>query len=315
MRALVPIQVLMGHQLEAQANRILGVLSEFLNVNTLFVAVNDGTTNVIVASRNRSVVLAEPRDSAPLMDAYCRVVVEERQFVDIPNTAENDRTAAMPPTIQHGSLSFVGLPLVLRDGRVVGTLCGMDPDVMQLTSRQRILLDSMAEFLSYVFELEWQAYTDGLTGSGNRRLMDEWMDRVDTSGHKHVVFCDIDNLKELNDRWGHDVGDQAIRALAATLHEVFGAQGVVCRSGGDEFVVLLAEAHDEDVRAMAQQVHDGVACMAQLGIEGAMVGVTMGVAHTEDPHVTWRDAVRHADQIMLSAKREAKGSILWVGLS
>ncbi len=306
-----PLYVLATQPLEEQANKVLAVLSEFLGINTLFVAVNDGTTNVIVASRNRHAVLVEPSRS-PLAEAYCRVVIEDRQYVEIPDTVKNPRTSVLPPTHRLGSTVFVGVPLVLRDGRVIGTLCGMDADPVEVTPRQRMLLDTMAEFLSYVFELEWKSYTDSLTGSGNRRFMDTFMDDPQmASRRKSVVFCDMDNLKPLNDSWGHDVGDEALQRLADHLQEVFGPCGPVCRPGGDEFVVLLPDTPGEAASDMARRVRDAVQHVVLPETDNARISVTMGVASTADPAVPWRDLLRRADATMLEAKNTQKGSVVW----
>ncbi len=287
------------------------VLAEFLRINTLFVAVNDGTTNVIIASRNQSTILVEP-GHAPLAEAYCRVVVEDRQYVEIPDTTHNRRTTNLPPTHRLGPTTFFGVPLVLRDGRVVGTLCGMDTAGVRVTSQQRMLLDTMAEFLGFVFELEWQSYADALTGLGNRRYMDWFLneDSVATET-KSVVFCDMDNLKPINEMWGHAAGDQAIRLLADQLEQVFGKHGLVCRSGGDEFVVLLPGTPGRDAYVMAQQVHEALHRMVLSGAENTPVSITMGVASTADSAVGWRDVVRRADAVLLETKHADKGTVVW----
>lgn len=306
------LQILRSTRTTEQANKILAVMSEFLEVNTLFVALNDGITNVMLATRNRTLPLAQPASATPLAEAYCRVVIEDQRYVEIPNTADNPRTAALPPTHQHGPASFVGVPLALRDGRVIGTLCGWDIEPFQLTPPQRHLLESMADFLSYVFELEWQSYWDPLTGVGNRRLIEWFLDDPRTAcDQKCVVFCDMDNLKPLNDTWGHAAGDQAIRLLARHLQRVFGPEGVVCRSGGDEFVILLPRTAGEDARDRARSVRDAVQRPGLLSLSDAALSVTLGIASTVDPTVEWRELIRRADAIMLNAKHEQKGTVVW----
>ncbi len=226
MNALLPLQILNNSRTADQANKVLAVMSDFLAVDTLFVALNDGLTNVMLATRNGVHLLAHPASATPLADAYCRVVVEDRSYVEIPNTADNPRTTASAPTRQYGPATFVGVPLALQDGRIVGTLCGWDTEPFQLTPPQRHLLESMGDFLSYVFELEWQSYWDPLTAVGNRRLMDWVLDAPNAaSQQKSVVFCDMDNLKPLNETWGHAVGDRAIRVLADRLQRIFSPEG------------------------------------------------------------------------------------------
>lgn len=312
MNALLPLQILNNSRTADQANKVLAVMSDFLAVDTLFVALNDGLTNVMLATRNGVHLLAHPASATPLADAYCRVVVEDRSYVEIPNTADNPRTTASAPTRQYGPATFVGVPLALQDGRIVGTLCGWDTEPFQLTPPQRHLLESMGDFLSYVFELEWQSYWDPLTAVGNRRLMDWVLDAPNAaSQQKSVVFCDMDNLKPLNETWGHAVGDRAIRVLADRLQRIFSPEGIVCRSGGDEFVILLPEMSGEAARDRARTLQDAVQRPDLLGVEAATMSVTLGVASTSDPTISWRELIRRADIIMLQAKHEQKGSVVW----
>jgi len=118
-----------------------------------------------------------------------------------------------------------------------------------LTAGALILATSLVES---AFAL---AYRDGLTGLPSRRALDEAI--AVTRGAFAVAMADIDHFKEVNDRWGHDVGDQVLRMVAARLAAVEG--GRAFRYGGEEFALLFAGRSCADVRGGLEALRKAVA--------------------------------------------------------
>lgn len=109
---------------------------------------------------------------------------------------------------------------------------------------------------TYLARLETLAFTDPLTGLANRRDLDERLAAELEEGRPlAVVVCDLDGLKEINDRDGHAAGDQAIVAVAGALGDAVGAAGLAARIGGDEFC-LLVPGDADGARAVAQRAVD-----------------------------------------------------------
>lgn len=105
--------------------------------------------------------------------------------------------------------------------------------------------------------LQKLAYTDMLTGLANRRFCEETFDRIDRNrSHYAVLEYDLNCLKEANDQYGHDAGDRLLIRFAGILKRVYGKVGCVCRSGGDEFLVLIEEADDCDLTALQREVEE-----------------------------------------------------------
>jgi diguanylate cyclase (GGDEF)-like protein len=114
-------------------------------------------------------------------------------------------------------------------------------------ARREEAVDALARVAARMLELEQRAVTDPLTEVGNRRLLDEALDRWLTAprpdGLVGLVFCDIDDFKQINDRLGHQAGDGLLRDFAQQLAAIAGPNDVVARVAGDEFAVACPHLH------------------------------------------------------------------------
>jgi len=121
--------------------------------------------------------------------------------------------------------------------------------------RQTILL---AESEARLREL---SVRDALTGLYNRRYMQEALDReLQRAEQKHlplsVIMVDLDNLKKINDTYGHSIGDEALRQVARVIFKSLQDEDVACRYGGDEFIIILPETALEVARQHAEQLRE-----------------------------------------------------------
>ena len=135
--------------------------------------------------------------------------------------------------------------------------------------------------------INYLSHYDTLTGLGNRRMLEEELDRVlrNAQGVQPVglLFLDLDRFKNINDTLGHDAGDQLLREVGRRLQEVAGAQATVCRVAGDEFALLVPErAHDQCAR-LARQLVEVVGQPYELTERPLVVTCSVGVAmHPRD---------------------------------
>src|SRR6476659_10719558 len=149
----------------------------------------------------------------------------------------------------------------LRRASEVGALCYItDPtDLDLLPARTRTLL----EFKAYLDVCEEAAFTDHLTGLANRRRFERQLEREvsRTERFSHpfsLLMIDIDNFKKLNDSFGHDAGDDAIRRISRVLRE--GTRGIdlAARIGGEEFAVLLVETRKDVGFEVAERLRTAI---------------------------------------------------------
>ncbi len=153
--------------------------------------------------------------------------------------------------------------------------------------------------------------TDPLTTVGNRRQLDRRKSEDDRGKWPigAVMVIDLDHFKQVNDLFGHDAGDDVLRAVGERLKQLFPKQGCVCRTGGEEFVVLVEEPYADAIKSLAMAAR---AAIAELSFEGAMAGtrVTASVGyHVRQPGQEVSDAIRLADQAVYCAKNNGRDRV------
>lgn len=128
------------------------------------------------------------------------------------------------------------------------------------------LPDEIELLQSRVAELEELVSRDTLTPLYNRRHFDEeivkWIARTDRYGHEHVLlFLDIDNLKAINDRHGHVIGDRLLIAVGAAIAAQIRRCDFAARIGGDEFVVLIEHIGEDDLSRKVDALNSAVSAI------------------------------------------------------
>ncbi|MDF2720916.1 MAG: diguanylate cyclase [Paenibacillus sp.] len=156
--------------------------------------------------------------------------------------------------------------------------------------------------------LQLEAHTDPLTGLFNRRVMDHYM-KVWLKGN--VPFCllilDLDHFKHVNDTYGHDVGDEVLKAVAQTIKANTRREHVCCRFGGEEFVILMPGTERKEAVGYAETIR---LCMEQSpGPTGKPVTVSVGISACPDSASDAETLFRLADEALYKAKRNGRNRV------
>ena len=174
----------------------------------------------------------------------------------------------------------------------------------------------VARVLGEVARLSRQAQTDGLTRLANRRTLDERLDeevdrarRLGTS--VAFVIADVDNFKSINDRYGHQVGDDVLRAVARALAEAVRELDLAGRFGGEEFAAVLPGTNLAGARRVAERIRSAVEALEVTSREGEALRVTTSVGAACFPtHDTIESLVAAADAALYDAKRGGKNQVV-----
>jgi diguanylate cyclase (GGDEF)-like protein len=199
----------------------------------------------------------------------------------------------------------------LRRASEVGALGYItDPtDIDLLLARTRTLL----EFKAYLDVCEEAAFTDHLTGLANRRRFERQLERevgrVERFGHPFtLLMLDIDSFKNLNDSFGHDAGDDAIRRLSKVLRE--GTRGIdlAARIGGEEFAVLLVETRKDGGFEVAERLRAAIKSLELP--QAGHITASFGVAECPSDAQTAAEILKAADVALYEAKRNGRDQVV-----
>jgi diguanylate cyclase (GGDEF)-like protein/putative nucleotidyltransferase with HDIG domain len=161
------------------------------------------------------------------------------------------------------------------------------------------------------------ASRDPLTGVPNRRLFIDTLARETafarrTSWPLSLIMVDLDHFKSLNDEYGHEAGDVALRRTADRLGSLVRRSDTVARLGGEEFAVILPGARLDQATRIAQQLRDGLRS-DQFPFDGNTISITasFGVAELHECRLTDSESlIRHADVAMYEAKRNGRDTVV-----
>jgi diguanylate cyclase (GGDEF)-like protein/PAS domain S-box-containing protein len=159
-------------------------------------------------------------------------------------------------------------------------------------------------------QLSHDATHDPLTGLANRALLEARLRQVVARREREfglrfaVLMLDLDGFKAVNDAFGHPAGDRLLRGVADRLARSVRPGDTVCRSGGDEFLILLEDVERlEDVLGVAERILDRLTLPFDLDGETVETSVSIGIVESEMSGGAPEEIIRHADAAMYRAKR------------
>lgn len=162
------------------------------------------------------------------------------------------------------------------------------------------------------FELERIAMQDPLLDIANRRLLEKRISaelrRLQRQcGQAALIYIDLDNFKEINDRFGHEVGDVMLESVSQILHVATRASDTPARLGGDEFVILLPDTRLADAELIARRIMDATEVIAILPDSSLTLSIGIALARPEMEDVS--DWLKAADDALYEAKRRGKNQL------
>ncbi len=221
----------------------------------------------------------------------------------------NPQTRFIPIIIQTAAR---GTAHDLRQGAEAGALGYItDPtDLDLLIARAHTLLD----FKNYLDSCEEAAFIDHLTGLANRRRFERQLAREASRTQRYgrpfcLLLVDVDLFKDINDTYGHEVGDEALRQLGSTLQ--VGTRGIdtAARIGGDEFAVILTETDYDFGLEVAERLRLAIK-QIRVPDGGRAITASLGLAECSHALLDGRELVAAADAALYEAKRQGRDRVV-----
>lgn len=179
------------------------------------------------------------------------------------------------------------------------------------------VFNDVTERVNYEAELERQANHDSLTGLANRNLLNDRLEHAMALAERHgktvaVIFIDLDHFKDVNDSLGHAVGDQLLKDVAIAVSGCVRDVDTIARAGGDEFVLILAEAESEnDVMIAMGRVLSAVSGQYTVAGHELHVGCSIGASLYPRDGKDAGTLLRNADAAMYRAKEGGRNRFLF----
>ncbi|MEY8710686.1 diguanylate cyclase [Mangrovibacter phragmitis] len=258
------------------------------------------------------------RDSAPFLPQACWAIRRSHRHsatllgpdmrcLHLSESGEDSRHHVCVPLMAYGE--NIGV-MVLRQNDPEAEFPLLYLDLVAETLAQALTSQKLRE------ALQEKALFDSLTGLRNRYYLEDALKNCldQASQNSQPVSClmvDIDNFKQLNDKFGHEAGDDVIRQVAATLKRVVGERGHLWRYGGEEFLILLPELNSTAAKSVACQVLEHVAAINQLPDYQRFGAVTVSVGVSTWPEDARQEQlISRADEALYHAKHLGRAQVV-----
>lgn len=212
--------------------------------------------------------------------------------------------------------AYLCLPLAAL-GETLGILHISVPGPAAFTPARLALIQQCGEYAALRLanlrlreKLHDQSIRDPLTGLYNRRFLEATLEQeLHRSGRHHtglgVIMADIDKFKAFNDSFGHNAGDIVLKEVGALFRRSVRTEDIVCRYGGEEFLIVMPDTSLESVRERAEVMRDAIAKL-ELQHAGHALGkitASLGISFSQDGVLTPEILLRYADEALYESKR------------
>jgi diguanylate cyclase (GGDEF)-like protein len=274
----------------------------------------------------------------PRNQSICQLTADANALVAIPDTLADPRTASLPIVTQSPRFrSYAGHPLSDEHGNVVGTFCVLDlkPRAFTTTDRQCVLdLTAMAqrELLSDHWRSAHAALTTKLGMARREALMDPLTHLWNRRGASVILkgtiagadergvpltlaLLDLDNFKRINDTFGHPTGDEVLRRVASRLLGAVRSDDAICRMGGDEFLVLMADTDAATAARSAERIRHAINDTPIQTREGTLT-MSLSVGYTvrlPRDGTAIEGLLERADSALMKSKAAGRNRVHMVG--
>lgn len=299
-------------------DRLTRLAKRFYSADIAFLGFIDDTQQWM-----KSMTAAGLEPSIDRKKTVCQMMLATGKPLVVPDFRA-DPTFDGHPVVPNIPLRFyAGVPITLAPDLVIGSLCVMrekpgtksDFDIEPLKDLAAIVEDEI-EMMRLNTELTVQSRMDALTGLANRRSFDEALVRAESRCRRtgeplSLLLLDIDHFKLLNDKMGHQAGDEALKKVGAVLGSVFHRkEDTVARYGGEEFAAILPASSPEGAWVMAEHIRDALRAAKIFHPTRGIVSMSVGISTQIGRAINREPLVAEADAALYEAKRQGRDRVV-----
>ena len=245
--------------------------------------------------------------------SFCAHAILGDDTLQVPDATADERFRDNPLVTEDPSIRFyAGAPIDSPNGNKLGTLCVIDSKPRQLSPEDLATLRDLADMVEKEFAAIQLATSDTLTHLRNRRgfmlvARQVLLFAKRTESPACLIFIDLDGMKQINDRLGHDAGDRALIHTANLLSTTFRDSDIAARLAGDEFCVLFSGSSARAARAAVDRLMAAVEAHNEAA-DGPSLSLSVGLADWDPASdETLDELMKRADREMYVHKRSKDG--------
>lgn len=245
--------------------------------------------------------------------SFCAHAIVNDDVLVVPDATTDARFEDNPLVTEDPNIRFyAGCSIKSSQGHHLGTLCVIDREPRELSDEDKLLLRDLTRMVELELATIDLAMTDELTGLVNRRGYQAiGAHVVELSKRKAIdlaaCFIDLDDMKSINDVFGHEAGDEALKTLATLLQESFRDSDVIARVGGDEFCVLLTDSASAGAAVAETRLYEAIERYNASSGAPYRLEVSVGRAAVAGDAITDLAALTHLADKAMYARKLSKG--------
>ncbi|MGR2998217.1 sensor domain-containing diguanylate cyclase [Vibrio vulnificus] len=251
-----------------------------------------------------------PRDIS-----FCGHAILGTDTLIVEDASQDARFADNPLVTGEPHIRFyAGVPLMFEHSSCLGTLCIIDSKPRTLNEDERLDLIDLAKMAERELAATHSAAIDDLTQISNRRgfmtLAKKSMAYCEVGGYPYsIAYLDLNGFKPINDQFGHQEGDRALKAFADTMKKSFRESDVFARLGGDEFVVFMSGASRSVAQVAIKRFSEAIEQYNHAANRGYDLSFCAGIVAVDpNSNISLDDLLCQADSAMYDEKSKIKKS-------